>query len=102
MVCNHSGSISAVSLALRIVSIWFEPRDDCRSCSLIIRGRVVLKKIVVDNVKVTDVWTTSGRGKVIARLRGALEFPGYHSVIYNQYEENLIIRLKHPCLKTGK
>ena len=76
MVCNQSGSVSTVSLTLRIVSIWFEPRSNCRSCSLIIRGRVVLKKTVVGNVKITDVWTTSGRGKVIARLRGALEFLG--------------------------
>ena len=63
VVRNQSGSISTVSLTLRIVSIWFEPSSNCRSCSLIVLGRVVFKKTVVDNVKVTDVWTTSGRGK---------------------------------------
>ena len=63
VVRNQSGSISTVSLTLRIVSIWFEPSSNCRSCSLIELGRVVFKKTVVDNLKVTDVWTTSGRGK---------------------------------------
>ena len=34
--CNQLGSISTVSLTLRIVSIWFEPRSNCQSCSLIV------------------------------------------------------------------
>ena len=63
VVRNQSGSISTVSLTLRIVSIWFEPCSNCRSCNLIVLGRVVFKKTVVDNVKISDVWTTSGRGK---------------------------------------
>ena len=72
-----------------------------------LRERVVLKRTVVDNLKVIDVWTTSGRGKshkkqVIASLRGASESLWQHFIIYNQHEENLINRLKHPCLKTGK
>ena len=50
VVCNQSGSISTVSLTLRIVSVWFEPRSNCRSCCPIVRGRVVLKKAVVDTV----------------------------------------------------
>ena len=62
VVRNQSGSISTVTLTLRIVSIQFEPRSDFRSCCLIVRGRVVSKRTVVYNayVKVTDVWTTSG------------------------------------------
>ena len=84
VVRNQSGSISTVTLTLRIVSIQFEPRSDFRSCCLIVRGRVVSKRTVVDNicVKVTDVWTTPGTAgekvmrHVITRLIRALESLG--------------------------
>ena len=84
VVRNQSGSISTVTLTLRIVSIQFEPRSDFRSCCLIVRGRVVSKRTVVDNicVKVTDVWTTTGTAgekvmrHVITRLIRALESLG--------------------------
>ena len=58
LVRNQSGSISTVTLTLRIVSIQFEPRSDFRSCCLIVRGRVVSKRTVVDNVYVKVTWRT--------------------------------------------
>lgn len=66
-----------------------------------------MKRTVVDDLKVIDVWTTSGKGKshkkqVIASLRGASEFLWQHFVIYNQHvsrqesrdfiQENLYVR----------
>ena len=61
--CNQSGPISTVSFTFKIVSILFEPRSNCQSCSPIFRWKVVVKRTIVDNIKITDVWTTSGRGK---------------------------------------